>query len=318
VALGKLIARRLIEMLLIMLVAAALLFTIFDSEQFRKKAAVAELGALGVATLSDDDYHAWLAHKGLDRPAPARFAAWIAAIARGDLGQSSEKDVAVATLLDESLTHTAILAFFVFLVMIPVSLALGVLAGMKAGAPLDRIISFAAVFTTSIPQIATAVLLTVVLALGLRWVPTKSAMIDGWSFRELVLPLLTILIYDIGYIVRMTRASMVEVMTSQYIRTALLKGLPYTRVILKHALRNALVVPVTLIFLELNGLLSQVVVVEVFFQYAGFGRMLFDAASYGDVQVLQAATLVAVCVAVTSQLLSDVAYVLLNPRIRLA
>jgi peptide/nickel transport system permease protein len=271
-----------------------------------------------VATLSDDDYHAWLAHKGLDRPAPARFAAWIAAIARGDLGQSSEKDVAVATLLDESLTHTAILAFFVFLVMIPVSLALGVLAGMKAGAPLDRIISFAAVFTTSIPQIATAVLLTVVLALGLRWVPTKSAMIDGWSFRELVLPLLTILIYDIGYIVRMTRASMVEVMTSQYIRTALLKGLPYTRVILKHALRNALVVPVTLIFLELNGLLSQVVVVEVFFQYAGFGRMLFDAASYGDVQVLQAATLVAVCVAVTSQLLSDVAYVLLNPRIRLA
>jgi peptide/nickel transport system permease protein len=192
-----------------------------------------------------------------------------------------------------------------------------VLAGMRAGALLDRAISFAAVLTTSIPQIATAVLLTVVLALGLGWVPTKSAMIDGWSFRELVLPLLTILIYDIGYFVRMTRASMVEVMGSQYIRTAVLKGLPYRRVILKHALRNALVVPLTLIFLELNGLLSQVVVVEVFFQYAGFGRMLFDAASYGDIQVLQAATLVAVCVAVTSQLLSDIAYMFLNPRIRL-
>jgi peptide/nickel transport system permease protein len=189
---------------------------------------------------------------------------------------------------------------------------------MNAGAPLDRIISFTAVFTTSIPQIATAVILTVVLALGLGWVPTKSAMVDGWSFRELVLPLLTILLYDVGYIVRMTRAAMVEVMGSQYIRTAFLKGLPYRRVILKHALRNALVVPVTLIFLELNGLLSQVVVVEVFFQYAGFGRMLFDAASYGDIQVLQAATLVAVCVAVTSQLLSDVAYLTLNPRTRLA
>jgi peptide/nickel transport system permease protein len=315
---GKLIARRLLQMLLIMLTVSALLFTIFDSEQFRKKAALAELGAFGLATLSDDDYHGWLEHKGLNRPAPVRFVTWLGDIVHGDLGQSTEKDVAVSTLLKESLANTAILAFFVFLIMIPVSLTLGVLAGMNAGAPLDRIISFAAVFTTSIPQIATAVVLTVVLALGLGWVPTKSAMVDGWSFRELVLPLLTILLYDVGYIVRMTRAAMVEVMGSQYIRTAFLKGLPYRRVILQHALRNALVVPVTLIFLELNGLLSQVVVVEVFFQYAGFGRMLFDAASYGDIQVLQAATLVAVCVAVTSQWLSDVAYLFLNPRTRLA
>jgi peptide/nickel transport system permease protein len=315
---GKLIVRRLIQMVLIMLTVSALLFVIFDSEQFRKKAAVAELGALGVATLSADDYQAWLEKEGLNRPGLTRFVIWLGAIAHGNLGWSSEKDVAVATLLKESLANTAILACFVFLIMIPVSVTLGVLAGMNAGAPLDRVISFAAVFTTSIPQIATAVLLTVVLALGLGWVPSKSAMIDGWSFRELVLPLLTILIYDIGYVVRMTRAAMAEVMTSQYIRTALLKGLPYRRVIVKHALRNALIVPVTLIFLELNGLLSQVVVVEVFFQYAGFGRMLFDAANFGDIQVLQAATLVAVCVAVVSQLLSDVAYVLLNPRIRFA
>ncbi len=314
---GKLISRRLLQMLLIMLTVSALLFTICDSDQFRKKAAVAELGAFGLATLSDDDYQEWLEKKGLNRPALTRYGAWLGEIVHGDFGQSSEKDVAVSVLLRESLGNTAVLAFFVFLVMIPVSLALGVLAGMRAGALLDRAISFAAVLTTSIPQIATAVLLTVVLALGLGWVPTKSAMIDGWSFRELLLPLLTILIYDIGYFVRMTRASMVEVMGSQYIRTAVLKGLPYRRVILQHALRNALVVPLTLIFLELNGLLSQVVVVEVFFQYAGFGRMLFDAASYGDIQVLQAATLVAVCVAVTSQLLSDIAYMFLNPRIRL-
>jgi peptide/nickel transport system permease protein len=118
--------------------------------------------------------------------------------------------------------------------------------------------------------------------------------------------------------VRMTRAAMTEVMASHYIRTALLKGLPYHRVVLRHALRNALIVPITLIFLELNGVLSQVVVVEVFFQYRGFGRMLFDAANFGDIQVLQAGTLVAVCVAVASQLLSDVAYVLINPRLRLA
>jgi peptide/nickel transport system permease protein len=314
----KLLIRRLLQTLLIMLTISALLFAIFDTDQFRRKMAVAELGAYGVATLSDQGYRAWTEQKGLNQPFLARYVEWLGNVAHGDLGQSLEKDVAVSTLLKESLANTGVLALFVFLVMIPVSLTLGVLAGMDEGSRRDRTISFIAVFTTSIPQIATAALLTAVLALGFGWLPTKSAMDDGWSFRQLILPLLTILIYDIGYLVRMTRAAMIEVMASQYIRTALLKGLPYRRVILKHALRNAMVVPVTLIFLELNGLLSQVVVVEVFFQYRGFGRMLFDAANFGDIEVIQAATLVAVCVAVASQVLSDVAYVFLNPRLRFA
>jgi len=313
---GTLLLRRLLQMSLIMLCVSLLLFAIFDSDQFRKKVAVAELGGFGASTLSDSDYHAWIARKGLDVPFFTRYRHWLGRIARGDLGQSIEKDIAVSTLLKESLTRSAILAFFVLLIMVPLSLTLGVLAGMREGSALDRGISFIAIFTTSIPQIATAVILTVVLALGLGWVPAKSVMTQGWSFRALVLPLLTLLLYDVGYIVRMTRAAMVEVMGSQYIRTALLKGLPYRRIIWKHALRNALMVPATLIFLELNGLLSQVVVVEVFFQYAGFGRMLFDAANFGDVQVLQAATLVAVAVAVLSQLLSDAAYAFLNPRVR--
>jgi peptide/nickel transport system permease protein len=314
----RLVIRRLLQTLLIMLTVSALLFAIFDSDQFRRRIALAELGNLGVATLSDADYHAWVDHKGLNEPFLARYTRWLRAVTHGDLGVSLEKDVAVTTLLKESLSRTAVLACCVFLIMIPVSLTLGVAAGMREGSRLDRVISFLAVFTTSIPQIATAAFLTVVLALGLGWVPSKSAMDDGWSFRQLILPLLTILIYDVGYLVRMTRAAMLEVMKSQYIRTAVLKGLPYHLVVLKHALRNALVVPVTLIFLELNGLLSQVVVVEVFFQFRGFGRMLYDAANFGDIEVIQAATLVAVSVAVTSQFLSDVAYVMLNPRLRYA
>jgi len=312
----NLIARRAAQMLLIMLTVSLLLFAIFDSDQFRRKVAVAELGGFGIATLSDADYQDWLQKKGLNRPFLARYGEWLGAVVRGDLGRSLEKDIPVSTLLKESLANTAVLAFFVFLIMIPVALTLGVLAGMNEGSTLDRVISLTAVMTTSIPQIATAVLLTVALSLGLGWVPTKSAMTDGWSFRELVLPLLTLLLYEVGYLTRMTRAAMSEVMASDYIRTAILKGLPYWRVILRHALRNALIVPVTLIFLELNGLLSQVVVIEVFFQYGGFGRMLFDAANFGDLQVLQAATLVAVCVAVLSQLLSDAAYAALNPRVR--
>lgn len=311
-----LIARRLLQMVLIMLTVSALLFAIFDSDQFRRKVAVAELGGFGVATLSEGDYRAWIARRGLDRPFPIRYLHWLGRIVVGDLGESLEKDVAVSTLLKESLTHTAILASCVLMLMVPISLGLGMLAGVVQGSATDRVISILSILTTSVPQIATAVLLTVVFALGLNWVPSKSAMLEGWSPRELVLPVMTLLLYEVGYLTRMTRAAMSEVMASQYIRTAILKGLPMRRVIIKHAVRNALIVPVTLICLSLNGLLSQVVVVEVFFQYAGFGRMLLDAANFGDIEVLQAATLVAVCVAVLSQLLSDAAYVLLNPRVR--
>ncbi|MGE0007776.1 MAG: ABC transporter permease [Parvibaculaceae bacterium] len=312
----KLILRRLAQMLLIMVTVSLLLFAIFDTDEFRRKIAVSELGGFGVATLSEPDYQAWLDRKGLNRPFPVRYAEWIGNVLRGELGHSIEKNVAVSTLLGERLKNTGLLAFFVFLFMIPISLTMGTLAGMREGSRLDRAISFVSVLTTSIPQIATAVLLTVFLSLGLGWVPAKSAMIGGWSFTQLILPLLTLLLYDVGYVARMTRASMAEVMSSHFIRTAFLKGLPYWRVILQHALRNALIVPFTLIFLQLNWLLSQVVVVEVFFQYAGFGRMLYEAAMFGDIDVLQAATLVAVMVAVMSQLLSDIGYVLLNPRVR--
>jgi peptide/nickel transport system permease protein len=111
---------------------------------------------------------------------------------------------------------------------------------------------------------------------------------------------------------------MAEVMTSQYIRTAVLKGLPYRQVNMKHALRNALIAPFTVIVLQLNWLLSGVVVVEVFFQYNGFGKLLLEAALFGDIYVVQACTLIAVIVAVLSQIISDVGYTVLNPRIRFA
>ena len=114
-------------------------------------------------------------------------------------------------------------------------------------------------------------------------------MTQGWDWRQLVLPVLTLVLYDFGYVARMTRASMAEVMTSQYIRTAVLKGIPYRRVIMKHVLRNALIAPFTVIVLQMNWLLSGVVVVEVFFQYDGFGKLLLDAALFGDVYVVQAA-----------------------------
>ncbi|MEO1093037.1 MAG: ABC transporter permease [Pseudomonadota bacterium] len=311
-----LILRRLGQMLLIMAFASLLIFVIFDTPAFKKKLAVAELGGFGVATLSDEAYQNWLAEKGLDRPFHERYVAWVADVAQGELGTSFEKNTAVGPLLADRLWNTAVLAFWVFALMIPLALVTGVLAGMREGSIQDRALSFVAVFTTSIPEIATAIMLTVVFALGLGWLPAKSAMVQGFDGWQLVLPVLTLVLYGFGYVARMTRASMAEVMTSQYVRTAVLKGLPYHRVIVGHALRNALIAPFTIIVLQLNWLLSGVVVVEVFFEYNGFGKLLLEAALFGDVYVVQAATLVAVGVAVTSQIISDVGYTFLNPRIR--
>lgn len=314
----KLIGRRLIQMILILIVASIILFIIFDSDTFKMRIALAELGNFGVSAMDPDDYKAWLVKKGLDIPFYQRFMLWVGNALQGDLGWSFEKNTPVGPLLWAALKNTGILAFWVFALMVPLSLILGVLAGMREGSRLDRSISFISVFTTSIPEIATAIILTVIFALGLKWLPTKSAMISGFDGWQLMLPVMTLVLYDFGYVARMTRASMAEVMTSQYIRTAVLKGLPYRRVILRHALRNALIAPFTVIVLQLNWLLSGVVVVEVFFEYKGFGKLLLEAALFGDIYVVQACTLVAVIVAVTSQIISDIGYTFLNPRIRFA
>jgi len=309
----KLILQRLAQMALIVAVVSFVLFVVFDSPKFKRQLAVNELGGFAVETLSERDYEAWLERKGLNVPFYERYVKWVGGVFTGDLGRSYQKNADVGDLLARALLNTGKLAFWVFALMIPLALITGVLAGIREGSAQDRAISFLSVLSTSIPEIATAIFLTVIFALGLGWLPAKS---KGDGLEYLILPVLTLVLYDFGYVARMTRASVAEVMTSQYVRTAVLKGIPYRRVIMKHVLRNALIAPFTVIVLQLNWLLSGVVVVEVFFQYEGFGKLLLDAALFGDLYVVQAATLAAVLVAVLSQLISDVGYTFLNPRIR--
>ena len=127
---------------------------------------------------------------------------------------------------------------------------------------------------------------------------------------------MVLILYDFGYVARMTRASMAEVMTTHYIRTAILKGLPYNVVIRKHALRNALIAPFTVIMLQINWLLSGVIVVEYFFAYKGFGAIVLEASLNQDIYVIEACAMVAAFVAVGTQTLADIGYTYLNPRIR--
>ena len=258
----------------------------------------------------------WLENNGYFEPVHARYLAWLSRMAQGDFGESIRFKDKVSNVLWPRLLNTAILGLATFAIMIPLSLTLGILAGMKEGSKTDRLISFTSIVTTSIPEFASAVLLTVVFVFWLGWLPGTSSMIQGFDPIQLILPVMVLVLYDFGYVARITRASMAEVMQTPYVRTAILKGVPYRQVILKHAFRNALIAPFTVITLQINWLLSGVIVVEFFFAYKGFGALLLDASLNQDIYLIQACTLVAVCVAVSTQTIADLGYTYLNPRIR--
>jgi peptide/nickel transport system permease protein len=307
---SRFIARRLLLMLATMLVVSALLF------------ALLELSPGSVATKVLGPYSTqqqrqlWLAAHGYFDPPWQRYGRWLGHVLRGDFGDSLRFKVPVGQVLWPRLGRTAVLGGLVLAIMVPLALGLGVLAGMREGSALDRTISLLSIVTTSVPEFASAVLLAALFVFALDWLPGTSAMAEGWRWRELVLPVAVLVLYDVGYVARMTRASMVEVMLRPYIRTAVLKGLPYRRVIVRHALRNALIAPFTVIMLQVNWLLSGVIVVEFFFAYKGFGSLLLEASLNQDLYLIEACTLVSVAVAVGSQTLADIGYVLLNPRIR--
>ena len=134
--------------------------------------------------------------------------------------------------------------------------------------------------------------------------------------KMLVLPVLTLTLVEVGYVARMTRASMVEVMNAPYIRTAILKGLPWRRIVFRHALRNALMAPITVIMLHVNWLVGGIVVVEAVYGYPGVGLYLLDSALFKDINAIEAGAMVMVGLAVGTQLVADIIYTFLNPRIR--
>ncbi|MFZ0209323.1 MAG: ABC transporter permease, partial [Roseiarcus sp.] len=210
------------------------------------------------------------------------------------------------------------LMFWVLAIMVPVALVIGVVSGMREGSRLDSVLSIVSIATTSTPEYVSGVVLTIIFATWLGWLngSAASATGSGITFYNFTLPVVTPAIYGMGYVARMTRASMVEVMNAQYIRTARLKGLGFFAVVLKHALRNALITPFTVIMLLFPWLLTGVVIVEVMFRYQGFGMALVDAAGNNDIDLLLACSLVSVTLVLATQLISDIGYAYLNPRIR--
>ena len=255
----------------------------------------------------------------LDRPLLVRYVEYVRAAASGDLGQSARFKAPVREILAKHLANTALLAAIAFACIVPLSMLVGVAAGMREGSRLDRGILIASTIVASIPEFALGVFLATVFVVWLGWLPGTATLVagGGWSAAaQLVLPVAVIVLFDAGYVVSMIRASMVEVMQRPFIRTAVLKGLSFRRVVLRHAVRNAMITPITVIMLQINYLVAGVVVVETVFAYPGFGRMMLEAALFKDIALVEAGALVAALLAVLTNLLGDLAYMLLDPRIR--
>jgi peptide/nickel transport system permease protein len=360
---AKFILRRFGVMLLTAICLTFVVFFMTNLQPNLEKLAKSEASV----RMEDDAVVSWLAENGYARPTILRYGEWLGVvpgwtitdadgtvrgrcirdgltaetaparcgILQGDWGFSTVFKVGVGDVLARALSLTGWLMLSVMLVMVPVSLLLGVLSGMREGSRMDRSLSTFAIASTATPEYVSGVILIALLAsatTGLSPVLAEAGLIEGktlfqgtatsamdditfWNFG---LPVLTIALYGIGYIARMTRASMTEVMTQQYIRTARLKGVNFQQVVMRHALRNALIAPFTVIMLQFPWLLNGVVIVETLFNYKGFGWTLVQAAGNNDVELLLGCSVVAVFVVLVTQLISDIGYVFLNPRIRLA
>lgn len=241
---------------------------------------------------------------------------------RGDPGQSVQTGRPVADTLARRIQNSAILAGIAFAIVMPLALVLGLIAGLNEGKPTDRILSVAGLITTSTPEFATGIFLILILASWLKLVPGATVFASERAIFEnpkmLILPVLTLTLIELGYVLRITRASMVEVMREPYIRTAFIKGLPYSRIVFKHAIRNALMAPITVIMLHVNWLIGGIVVVEAIFGFPGLGKYLYESALYKDIFAIEAGAMVMVFFAVGTQLVADIVYTFLNPRIRYA
>jgi peptide/nickel transport system permease protein len=324
----------------IALVALAATFLVFALTEFSPGSVAAKL--LGPYAL--ESQVAILTERlQLDDPLPVRYLRWLGTVlglvpnalvlpetglgfvdprgARyfGNFGYSVMQGRPVVDAIAGRMGNTAWLALWAVGITVPLALLLGTLAGMRPGSWADRAISAVTVSLTSLPEFVIAVGLLYVFVATLGWLPATAMLDPGdrWSVgAQMVLPVAVLVISSASYVTRMVRAAVAEAVLMPHVRTARLKGLSEAQVLVAHVLRNAMIAPVTVILLQVNWILTGVVVIEAIFAYPGIGSLMLQAALFGDIHLIQALTLIALAVAVATQILGDLAYAALDPRIR--
>jgi len=308
------LSRRLLLVALIMAIVSVLIFAVVQI--LPGDVAVMILGT----SATPQDLAALRVKLGLNRPAPLRYLDWIDGAVRGDWGASLLYQMPVRPLVLERLGRSAVLAGLALGVGVPLAVGLGVLSAVRRGGLVDHAVGLVSLVAVSLPEFIIGTALILVLAFRFPLLP-PSSLIDPqaslWhAAPSLVLPVLTLVLALLAHMTRMTRASMLDVLEQPYVRAARLRGLRQRRVILRHALRNALLPTVGIIAINVGYLIGGIVVVETVFAYPGLGRLMVDAVNHRDVPVIQMTALVIALTYALANLAADLAYAYLNPRIR--
>ena len=250
---------------------------------------------------------------GLDRPFIVQYGRYLARLVQGDLGRSYLQKSQVAELIASRLPATLLLMLGAILCELAIGLTFGVLAALKRGAFLDQTLMMASFITVSAPQFVVSLLLLYVFAVKLGWFP-----IGGYgTFAHLVLPALTLGILGSGWYSRMMRSSMIEVLRADFIRTARAKGLTRARVVLGHALPNAILPVIAMIGIDIGIFMGGIVVVESVFGWPGIGQLAWQAIQRVDIPIIMGVTLVSALAIVLGNLLADLVAPFIDPRIKL-
>ena len=257
---------------------------------------------------------------GVDRPLITQYVDWITSFVRGDLGTSYQYRVPVSDLLGTSFVNSLKLAAVAFVIVVPLSIIGGTVAGLRRNSLTDRVITITGVSFTAIPEFVTAIVFILVFGLWLGWLPVSATAPEGSNIATqveyLLLPSFALVAVLFGYIARITRASVIESVDADYTRTAYLKGLTKRQVVGRHVLRNSLLPTIAVVATQVGYLIGGLLVIEKLFNYNGIGLRIYTAAENKDYPMLQSGVLLVGIVYLLATLVADVLYSLLNPRIR--
>ena len=278
-----------------------------------------DLMVSGDPNLTQEDARRLRALYGLDRPIWERYATWAGSAVSGDFGWSRLFNQPVLDIVGERLGNTLWLMGLSFFASIAIALPLGVVAAVKPGGAVDGAVNLFSFAGISIPPFWLALVLIMLAAETLRWLPGGGMAPDGASPGEqatyLILPVTALTLASVGHHIRFIRSAMIETLRQDYIRTARAKGAGPARVLWRHALRNALIPVITIMALKFGALVSGALITETMFQYRGMGVMIYDAIMGNDFNLALVGLLFATLLTLASNLLADLAYVLLDPRI---
>lgn len=310
------IARRLAVALATILAVSVLIFV--GVEALPGNAADAALAQHSTATLkavTDKEF-------GLDKPLPERYVDWLGGVLHGDLGKSLPSGAPVSELLGSKLENTALLVLLTLLVLVPLSLVLGVCSALWSNRLFDYATSSTTLALTSTPEFVVGTILIVIFALGLGALPAVSILnseLSPLSQLDLfVLPCATLVLVSVAQATRMIRATTIEVLQSNYVQSAILRGTPTLRLLRRHVLPNAIGPTIQILALTVAGLAGGVVVTETVFQFPGIGSALVNAVLNSDVPTVEAISLVICVLYVGTNLIADLAVIAMNPRLRKA